>query len=45
VPEAFANVDREKVKTRDVRAMDVFQTLQGSPSSHYVNDFNSFGRT
>ncbi len=45
VPQLYANVDREKVKTQDVQVTDVFQTLQTYLGSLYVNDFNFLGRT
>ncbi|HEX8199274.1 MAG TPA: multidrug efflux RND transporter permease subunit, partial [Isosphaeraceae bacterium] len=45
VPQLFADVDREKVKTLDLRLTDVFGTLQAFLGSTYVNDINKFGRT
>lgn len=44
VPQLYANVDRAKVKTQDVRVTDVFQTLQAYLGSIYINDFNYLGR-
>jgi HAE1 family hydrophobic/amphiphilic exporter-1 len=45
VPQLFAEVDREKVKTLGVPLQSVFNTLQANLGSAYVNDFNLFGRT
>ena len=45
VPQLDVNVDRVKVKRQGVNLRDVFQTLQVSLGSLYVNDFNRFGRT
>lgn len=44
VPQLFADVDREKVKTLDVPVTNVFDTLQIYLGSLYVNDFNFLGR-
>jgi len=45
VPQLFADVNRTKVKTLDVPLSSVFNTLQASLGSTYVNDFNKLGRT
>jgi HAE1 family hydrophobic/amphiphilic exporter-1 len=45
VPQLFAEVDREKVKSVGVPLQSVFNTLQANLGSAYVNDFNLFGRT
>jgi hydrophobic/amphiphilic exporter-1 (mainly G- bacteria), HAE1 family len=45
VPQLFADIDRTKVKTLDLRLSDVFGTLQTQLGSAYINDFNKFGRT
>ncbi len=45
VPQLFAEVDREKVKSVGVPLQAVFNTLQANLGSAYVNDFNLFGRT
>jgi hydrophobic/amphiphilic exporter-1 (mainly G- bacteria), HAE1 family len=45
VPQLYADIDREKVKTLDIQLSDVFDTLQAFLGSAYVNDFNLFGRT
>ncbi len=45
VPQLWANVDREKVKSQNVAVTDVFEALQTYLGSLYVNDFNFLGRT
>jgi len=45
VPQLFADVDREQVKTMGIPLESVFSTLQANLGSAYVNDFNLFGRT
>jgi hydrophobe/amphiphile efflux-1 (HAE1) family protein len=43
-PELYVEVDREKAKSLGVSITDLFQTIQASFGSLYVNDFNKFGR-
>jgi multidrug efflux pump len=45
VPQLWANVDREKVKSQGVDVTDVFTALQTYLGSLYINDFNLNGRT
>jgi HAE1 family hydrophobic/amphiphilic exporter-1 len=45
VPQLYADIDRTKVKTLGIPLTSVFDTLQVSLGSLYVNDFNRFGRT
>ncbi len=45
VPQLYVDVDREKAKLQGVALSDLFETLQASLGSEYVNDFNRFGRT
>ncbi|WP_298231251.1 efflux RND transporter permease subunit [uncultured Azohydromonas sp.] len=45
VPQLFANVDRTKAKQMGVALGDIYDTLQISLGSLYVNDFNRFGKT
>jgi HAE1 family hydrophobic/amphiphilic exporter-1 len=45
VPQVFVDVDRTKAKRLNVSLDVVFQTLQATLGSTYVNDFNQFGRT
>lgn len=44
-PQLYVDVDREKVLALDVPIATVFDTLQSTMGSLYVNDFNKFGRT
>src|SRR5690606_35518493 len=45
VPQLDAEVDRVKAKAHGVPLTELFDTLQTSRGSAYVNDFNEFGRT
>jgi HAE1 family hydrophobic/amphiphilic exporter-1 len=45
VPQLYADIDREQVKSLSLQLSDVFDTLQTFLGSAYVNDFNLFGRT
>ena len=45
VPQLFVEVDREKAISLGIPVTDVFDALQGTMGSLYVNDFNKFGRT
>jgi HAE1 family hydrophobic/amphiphilic exporter-1 len=45
VPQIYADIDREKALKMGVPLQSVFDTLQASLGSAYVNDFNQFGRT
>jgi HAE1 family hydrophobic/amphiphilic exporter-1 len=45
VPQLFIDVDREKVQRLNIPLQNVFDTLQASLGSAYVNDFNLLGRT
>ncbi|MFH0822161.1 MAG: efflux RND transporter permease subunit, partial [Pseudomonadota bacterium] len=45
VPQLYADVDREKVMKLNIPLQSVFDTMQTSLGSTYVNDFNKFGRT
>ena len=45
VPQVFVEVDREKALALGVPINEVFDALQGTMGSLYVNDFNKFGRT
>ena len=44
-PQLFADVDRTKVKQKDVPLTVVFSTLQAFLGSAYVNDYNDLNRT
>ncbi len=45
VPQIFVEVDREKALALGVPVEEVFDALQGTMGSLYVNDFNRSGRT
>ncbi len=45
VPQLRVEVDREKAISLGVPVQDVFDALQSTMASLYVNDFNKFGRT
>ena len=45
VPQLFVEVDREKAIALGIPVSEVFDALQGTMGSLYVNDFNRFGRT
>ncbi|HRX83538.1 MAG TPA: multidrug efflux RND transporter permease subunit [Phycisphaerae bacterium] len=45
VPQLYADIDREKVKSQGVQVTDVFDALQVFLGGLYVNDFNFLGRT
>src|SRR5437867_10954566 len=44
-PQLFVQVDREKVKALGISLSELFQTLQASLSTLYINDFNRDGKT
>jgi multidrug efflux pump len=45
VPQYRIDVDREKAKALDVPIATIFDTMQSTFGSFYVNDFTLFGRT
>ena len=45
VPQVYAQIDREKVKSLGIPLSEVFGTLQAALGSAYVNDFNYLERT
>ena len=45
VPQLLVEVDREKAMSLGVSVQDVFESLQSTMGTLYVNDFNKFGRT
>ncbi len=45
VPQILVEVDREKAIALGVPVSDIFDALQSTMGSLYVNDFNKFGRT
>ncbi len=45
VPQLRVEVDREKAMSLGVPVQEVYETLQSTMGTLYVNDFNKFGRT
>ena len=45
VPQLFVDIDRVKAKSLGVPLDTIFNTMQASLGSSYVNDFNKFGKT
>jgi hydrophobe/amphiphile efflux-1 (HAE1) family protein len=45
VPQLRVEIDREKALSLGVPVQEVFEALQSTMASLYVNDFNKFGRT
>ena len=45
VPQLYADVDRTKAKQLGLNVKEIFDTMQIYLGSHYINDFNQFGRT
>jgi HAE1 family hydrophobic/amphiphilic exporter-1 len=44
-PQVYLDIDREKAEVLGVQITDIFNALQSTMGSYYVNDFNLFGRT
>jgi HAE1 family hydrophobic/amphiphilic exporter-1 len=44
-PQVFLDIDRDKAQVLSVRISDIFNALQSTLGSYYINDFNVFGRT
>src|SRR5438270_306608 len=44
-PQIYLDIDRDKAQVLGVKIIDIFNALQSTLGSYYVNDFNSFGRT
>src|SRR5438445_292766 len=44
-PQIYLDVDRDKAQVLGVKITDIFNALQSTLGSFYVNDFNVFGRT
>ena len=43
-PQVYLEIDRDKAQTLGVAISDIFQALQSTLGSFYINDFNLFGR-
>ena len=44
-PQLYLDIDRDKAQVLGVKITDIFNALQATLGSYYVNDFNVFGRT
>jgi multidrug efflux pump len=44
-PQIYLDIDRDKAQVLGVKIIDIFNALQATLGSYYVNDFNVFGRT
>src|SRR5262245_36173302 len=44
-PQIYFDIDRDKAQVLGVKITDIFNALQSTLGSFYVNDFNVFGRT
>jgi len=44
-PQVFLDIDRDKAQVLGVKISDIFNALQSTLGTYYVNDFNIFGRT
>jgi hydrophobic/amphiphilic exporter-1 (mainly G- bacteria), HAE1 family len=44
-PQIYLDIDRDKAQVLGVRISDIFNALQSTLGSYYINDFNVFGRT
>jgi HAE1 family hydrophobic/amphiphilic exporter-1 len=44
-PQIYLDIDRDKAQVLGIRITDIFNALESTLGSFYVNDFNVFGRT
>jgi HAE1 family hydrophobic/amphiphilic exporter-1 len=44
-PQIYLDIDRDKAQVLGVKITDIFNALQSTLGSYYVNDFNVYGRT
>jgi len=44
-PQIYLDIDRNKAQVMGVKVIDIFNALQATLGSFYINDFNLFGRT
>src|SRR5262252_2830171 len=44
-PQIYLDIDRDKAQVLGVKISDIFNALQATLGSYYINDFNVFGRT
>jgi len=43
-PQVYLDIDRDKAQVLGVKITDIFNALQSTMGTYYVNDFNLFGR-
>jgi HAE1 family hydrophobic/amphiphilic exporter-1 len=44
-PQIYLDIDRDKAQVLGVKISDIFNALQSTLGTYYINDFNVFGRT
>jgi len=44
-PQVYLSIDRDKAQVLGVKIVDIFNALESTMGTYYVNDFNLFGRT
>src|SRR3984885_9431423 len=44
-PQIYLDINRDKAQVLGIKISDIFNALQSTLGSYYVNDFNVFGRT
>src|SRR6516164_9058379 len=44
-PQIYLDIDRDKAQVLSIKISDIFNALQSTLGSYYINDFNVFGRT
>jgi HAE1 family hydrophobic/amphiphilic exporter-1 len=44
-PQIYLDIDRDKAQVLGVKISEIFNALQSTLGSYYINDFNVFGRT
>ena len=44
-PQIYLDINRDKAQVLGVKISDIFNALQSTLGSYYINDFNVFGRT
>jgi HAE1 family hydrophobic/amphiphilic exporter-1 len=44
-PQIYLEIDRDKASVLGIKISDIFNALQATLGSYYINDFNVFGRT
>jgi len=44
-PQVYLDIDRDKAQVLGIKIVDIFDALQATMGTFYVNDFNLFGRT